>query len=308
MMRALVIDRLAPGSLRVADVAVPAPSAGETLVRVRAASVHPTDRHFLQNAQDGLIPGSELVGTVDEAAADDSGPPAGTRVTGIAMGGAWAQYVCVPTTHLAAVPDGLSDPVALSLPLAGASALRALRAIGPILGKRILVTGATGAVGMLAVQLAVIGGAADTLAIARDVHSFDRLRELGATVASDVLGEQLGSVHGVIDNVGGDTLTSAFRLLARDGTLVSVGRASGRPSSLEPDDLLGDGGRSGRSIRTFFLPDEDGMLSEDIAYLLDLARRDRLHSSIDSFENLDGDLTALYEGGWRGRLALDLTS
>ncbi|WP_235854915.1 hypothetical protein [Nonomuraea aridisoli] len=84
---------------------------------------------------------------VERAAADASGPSAGTPVVTLGHDGAWAELRAVDTAVIGAVPDG-ADPGAIStVPVAGASALRALRRIGPLLGKRVLVTGATGGVG-----------------------------------------------------------------------------------------------------------------------------------------------------------------
>ncbi|WAP52203.1 zinc-binding dehydrogenase [Arthrobacter sp. ATA002] len=230
--------------------------ASEALVRIVAAPVNPTDLHFAAQAPDGAVIGYELAGIIEVPASDGSGPAAGTRVTGITMSGSWAEYAAVPSTQLAAVPDHVDINGAATLPLAGTSALRALRALGPTLGRRILITGATGAVGMIAVQLAAISGAAVITAAARDVQAFSRLRGLGATSTCATIDSGLGIFDGVIDNVGGSALKEAFALLASNGTLVSVGRASGEDTILSSVDLQADWGGSGRTIRTFFMPEE----------------------------------------------------
>lgn len=269
--------------------------------------MHPTDRHVVGQGHEGVIPGSEFLGVVEQAAEDGSGPDVGQRVAGVAFGGAWAETVVAPAQQITAVPEELSDDVALSLPLAGASALRALRKLGPLLGKRVLVTGASGAVGLLSLQLAAIGGASEVVAVSRDAAGFPRLRELGATTVTDVLSAELPIVDGVLDSVGGEQLKQAFGRLAAGGRLVSVGRASGAPTMLTPEDLLADGGRSGRSIVTFFLPEEGPDLGADISFLLGLARDSRLLSGIDVYEPLDGDLALLHSGHRSGRLALRIS-
>ena len=86
---------------------------------------------------------------------------------GIVDRGAWAQRVAVPTTTLAPLPDEVSDAQAATLPVAGLTALKALDIGGNPLGRRVLVTGANGGVGRLAVQLAAVAGAHVT-ALVRD--------------------------------------------------------------------------------------------------------------------------------------------
>jgi len=75
-------------------------------------------------------------------------------VVGLIRGGAWPQLAAVPTNRLATIPDRVSDAQAATLPTAGMTALLALEAAGPVLAKRVLITGATGGVGRMATQLA----------------------------------------------------------------------------------------------------------------------------------------------------------
>lgn len=191
------------------------------------------------------------------------------------------------------------------MPLAGASALRALRVLGSTLGRRVLITGATGAVGRIAVQLAAASGAAAIAAVARDKQAFELLRELGATSTSAVIGSDLGIFDGVIDNVGGSALRDAFALLASNGTLVSVGRASGEDVVLSATDLQGDWGGSGRTIRTFFMPEEGGPdLRSDFEFLIHLAAAGRLHTNIGDRVSLSSGLDIIRTGAWKGKLVL----
>ncbi|QVQ52264.1 zinc-binding dehydrogenase [Spiractinospora alimapuensis] len=212
----------------------------------------------------------------------------------------------MPTSQLAVIPAGVDVEGAATLPIAGVSALRALRALGPVLGRRLLVTGATGAVGAFAVQLAAAAGVSEVIATARNPAAFPRLRELGASTVVDSLTAELGPVHGVVDNVGGPTLAQAFRLTAANATVVSVGRASGEDTVLASEDLMGDWGRSGRAIRTFFLPEEGAELGDDIGFLLRLANEGRLHPRVNHREDLPGELTLLRGGEWPGKLVLRL--
>ncbi len=93
------------------------------------------------------------------AAADGSGPPVGTRVVGMLATGAWAERIRAPSHAVAALPDAVTDAQAATLPVAGLTALHALRQGGLLLGRKVLVDGATGGVGHLAMQLAATAGA-----------------------------------------------------------------------------------------------------------------------------------------------------
>src|SRR5438067_877102 len=107
-MRAVVVDPGAPGRLVLRDVEPPAPGRLEALVRVAALSLNRGELRRAASAEAGWRPGWDLAGTVEQVAADGSGPPVGSRVVGLLNPGAWAELVAVPTTALAALPDGCS--------------------------------------------------------------------------------------------------------------------------------------------------------------------------------------------------------
>lgn len=252
-VRALVVDHASPGHLTLTDVPDPRPAAHEALVRVEAFSLNSGEIHAATRPEtpDGTRLGWDAAGVVVQAAADGSGPAEGQRVVTVGHTG-WAELRAVPAALLGTAPQG-ADPGALStLPVAGLSALHALRRMGPLLGRRVMVTGASGGVGRYAVQLAARAGA-QVLAVSRDPGRAAELRALGATEVLTEPAAVRSPVAGVLDNVGGPHLVDAFAALGAGGTLVSVGRSSGADAILPPDALLGDGGRHDRSIRTFFL-------------------------------------------------------
>ena len=106
-----------------------------------------------------LLHRTHFAGVVDETAPDGSGPANSTRVVGMLPSGAWAERIRVPSNAVAALPDEVTDAQAATLPVAGLTALHALRQDGLLLGRKVLIDGASGGVGHLACQLAAASGA-----------------------------------------------------------------------------------------------------------------------------------------------------
>lgn len=280
-MQALVHDPDSPSALRRAEVPDPVPEAGEALIAVAAASFNFLDLAYGQDLHGvGGVPGEDAAGVVVTAAADGSGPPAGTRVASFAMGGALAGRRAVPTADIGVVPDGVDLAAAAALPAAGVTALRAVRRLGSLLGRRVLVTGASGGVGGYAVQLAALAGA-HVVAHVGSVERGAGLRELGAAELVTDLGD-VAPVHGVLDNVGGPLLAATVALLAEGGVALSVGAASGKPSTIDFEAERRRGGR--RSVEVFTVDTGYAGFGDDIGELLGLVAAGRLDPQI----------------GWRG--------
>ncbi|GAA2814724.1 zinc-binding dehydrogenase [Saccharopolyspora taberi] len=239
-MRALVVDPEAPANLRIGTVASAEPQPGQVLVDVHHISLNHGEISFAAGREPGTVHGYDASGVIARTAA--GGPRLGARV--IAFGsGAWAERLAVDADAVAEIPDsvGLSD--AAALPMAGLTALRTLRT-APILGKRVLVTGASGGVGRYAVQLAAIGGAH---VIARATRT-DGLAELGAhEVVTDLDG--IAPVDLVLDNVGGPGLREAWDVLAPGGSVQNIGWTSGEPVEFPPYSLFAIG--PSKSLNTF---------------------------------------------------------
>jgi NADPH:quinone reductase-like Zn-dependent oxidoreductase len=182
---------------------------------------------------------------VETAAADGSGPKPGTRVVGILPSGAWAERVNCRSHAVAALPEAVSDAEAATLPVAGLTALHALRQGGLLLGRKVLVDGASGGVGHLACQLAAAAGAYVWGHVRREEHRAAVAEWCGQRV---VLGPDLATAtpHGpfwlVLDSLGGPALSAALGMLQPNGTCVTFGVSAASTASFESREFFGTGG------------------------------------------------------------------
>lgn len=221
--RAVVVDPEAPGRLVIRPVPDPTTGRDEAVVRVHAISLNRGEVRRSGMAVAGWRPGWDLAGVVERAAANGSGPAVGTRVVGIVLEGAWAERVAVPSNALAELPDKVTFSQAATFPVAGLTALHALARGGLLLGRRVLVTGATGGVGDFAVQLGRLAGAHVT-ASARRADQVPALRQLGAHEV--LVGDEIPpspKYDLIVDSVGGSTLGTALAALNRLGVCVTFG-------------------------------------------------------------------------------------
>ena len=232
-MRAVIYDPQARANLRLADVDEPAAAESEAVIQVRATALNFGEVHFIDRMRKpGEVPGWDAAGVVVQAAADGSGPPVGSRVVGFHGAGGWAQRRTVPTENLAILPDSVEFGPAAALPVAGVTALQALRRLGPVVGRRVLITGASGGVGRFAVQLAARAGAHVVAAVGSEARGAG-LRDLGAAEVVVGLADITERVFGVLDNVGGQLLAEAFSLVADGGSAQSIGMASNQPTTID---------------------------------------------------------------------------
>jgi NADPH2:quinone reductase len=303
-MRALVADPSAPGRIAIRDVPEPVPAPGEVLVEVRAFSINRGEVRMLGTAADGWRPGWDFAGILQ--ADVEHGLPAGSRVVGIRQGGTWAERVAVLQGWIAELPDGVSFAQGAALPTAGLAALRMLR-LGPaILGRRVLVTGASGGVGRFAIQLAHLGGADVTALVSSRSARAAGLRELGADEVVSDIGQLRGRFDLILESVGGDTLGRLVSMMDPQGTLVMFGNSSDEPTTFNVRDVYNGALVRLQGFELFFGVDPFG---RDLGYLATLVAEGKLDPQLAgelSWEEMPEAIERLRNRDVAGKVALTL--
>ena len=237
-MQAIVIDPQVPVRLGFQTVEPPVPQTNEAVIRVRAISLNRGEVVYLVQGTAGTRLGWDFAGVVEQAAADGSGPTKGMRVVGVSMlpPGAWCEQVAAPTNALAELPQSVSFAQAAALPVAGLTALYAIEHSGSLIARPVLVTSASGGVGLFACRLAFLAGA-QVVGQVRQSSSASLVKEAGADHV--VVDENIaaaatyGPYHLIIDQLGGRTLAEAMTQLAPGGTCVAIGGIAGREVPLD---------------------------------------------------------------------------
>ena len=290
--------------MRLADVEEPVAAESEALIQVRATALNFGEVHFIDHMRKpGEVPGWDAAGVVVQTAADGSGPPVGSRVVGFHGAGGWAERRAVPTENLAVLPDSVDFGPAAALPVAGVTALQSLRALGPVVGRRVLITGASGGVGRFAVQLAARAGAHVIAAVGSTARGAG-LKALGATEVVVGLADVAEPVSGVLDNVGGPLLAEAFSLLADGGSLQSIGMASNQPSTIDFEVERRTGVRKRLEPFTVRTP-----FDRDLTYLVELLAAGELDPQIGlrtSWNDVSEAAEALLDRRVAGKAVLDV--
>ncbi|UCI08985.1 zinc-binding dehydrogenase [Mesorhizobium sp. B1-1-8] len=304
-MLALAISSDSQSRLKLTEIDEPHCCSNEALVAVHATSLNRGELRLLGIRRDGWVPGQDVVGVIERAAADGSGPVAGTRVAALVDQAGWAERVAVPTDRLAVLPEGVSFASAATLPVAGTTALRTLRHGGDLTGQQVLITGASGAVGRFQIQIARQQGGIVT-AVAATRHDED-LRGLGAAkiVGSIELAE--GPFSLITESVGGESLARAIERVAPGGTIVMFGSSSGELTPVGFRQFVP--GHEGARLQTFAYYTSGSAIGADIAWLLGLVAAGRLETRVAltvPWTDIAKALDALRQRSFSGKAVLTI--
>jgi NADPH:quinone reductase-like Zn-dependent oxidoreductase len=184
---------------------------------------------------------------------------------------------------MAVLPDGVSFAQAATLPVAGLTALRTLRHGGALVGRRVLVTGAAGGVGTLAVQIAVASGGHVTAVVGRAERGAG-LKELGAAEVVVGIDAAQGRFALILESGGGESLARAIQLVEARGTIVVYGNSSGEPT---PISFVNFRGAANARIQTFsyFTSEAEERFGPDLALLVSLIADGSLKPQIGAERN-----------------------
>jgi NADPH2:quinone reductase len=282
-IRAVVVDTDVPGRLVIKEVAAPEPAPEEALVQVEATSLNRGEVLGVMHSPMGWRPGWDLAGTIIKQAADGTGPKVGSRVIGnFDTGGAWAEQVAIPGGRLAEIPDNVTFAQAATLPIAGTTALRAVEKGGPLLNKRVLITGSTGGVGLFTHQLARLSGAY-IVGTVRNARNEALVREAGADQV--IVGDDLAAAGAygpydlIIDSLGGKALEGTLALLVPGAMCVLLGW-SASPEAKATINLRNLIVTGGTTLTTLSYGGQLTTHSRDLTRLVQLVATQQLRTSI----------------------------
>lgn len=287
------------------DVAEPAPRPGEALVAVESFSVNRGELALLAARPQGWRPGQDVAGVVLAAAADGSGPPAGTRVVGLVEQAGWAQRVAIDTGKLVDLPQDVTMADAATLPIAGLTALRTLRLGGSILGRRVLITGAAGGVGHLQTQLAAVAGA-QVVAVTRRENVHSELLAAGAHEVVHDVSDADGLFDMILEGVGGRSLSKVIGKAGPGSTIVLFGASDVEPSQLS---LLDFFGHENAVIQTYFSYANLAPVKDDLAALIRLMQSGQLTVRLGAhrpWSEINAVLDDLHAGSIDGKAVLHI--
>ena len=282
--RAIVVDPTSNERLAIRTVPLAPAYRDEVTVRVRAISLNRGEvNRAVRSAEAGWRPGWDFAGTIEETAPEGGGPAVGTRVVGMLNAGAWAETIRVPRC-VAALPDNVTDAQAATLPVAGLTALHALRQGGLLLGRKVLIDGASGGVGHLACQLALASGAI-VYGHVRNAKFRDMVAEWcgDRTIVAPELSAAAssGPFDLILDSVGGSALGAALGMLRSGGTCVTFGVSESPTATFESGTFFRGGGTRLYGLILFHELKKVEPASEGLAILAEMIARGSLRPRIE---------------------------
>jgi NADPH2:quinone reductase len=314
-MRAVrIVSHEGAGELEVGEVERPVARADRVRVRVRAAGLNRADllqkrgRYPAPKGSPADIPGLEFAGEVEQVGDEVRMWKTGQRVFGLTAGGAQAEYVLVPESHLAEIPDALDFAEAAAVPEVFITAHDALFTQGGLeTGERVLVHAAGSGVGTAAVQLARAAGAGRVFGTARTAEKIERAREFGldegVTVGDDprVFAEAVrewtkgAGVNVVLDLVGASYLDANLDALGQRGRMLLVGTLGGASAPLDFRKMMGKRLQlTGTALRARSTEEKAAAVRRFAAHVVPLLARRSVRPVLDTKYTLE-DVRAAYE-------------
>src|SRR5580692_5970550 len=256
-MRAIQMTEFGgPEVLELAELPTPEPGPEETLIRVTRAGLNFADTHtrtnsYVQKATLPLVPGGEVAGVREDT---------GERVVALVGSGGYAEYATAPKQLVFPIPDGLDDGAALAMVVQGTTAWHLYRTAARVAeAESVVIHGAAGGVGSIAVQLGHAMDAGRVIATASSEEKRALALELGADVAIDPAAEGLTErlieanegreVDVVFDMSGGKVFDASYAALAPFGRIVVCGIATSEPNEVRTGSLL----RHSRAVVGFYI-------------------------------------------------------
>ncbi|MGW0883754.1 NADP-dependent oxidoreductase [Streptomyces sp. NPDC002671] len=281
-----------PEVLQLSEVTAPEPGPGQVRIRVRAASVNPLDLKVRSGLMAGTFPvsfpatpGLDAAGVVD-AVGEGAGAAVGDEVVGSAVGGSYSEYTLLDRP--VAKPEALSWEAAASLVTVGRTAFRVLGQLGVHAGQTLLVHGAGGAVGTIAVQLAVARGV--TVVGTAGEHDIERLTALGATAvrygdgwAERVKAAAPQGVDFVFDASGAGVLADSVALTGDSAHVITIADMTAAQHGVRFS--AGDTGQAGESLPELVRLAAAGKLTVPIWRTYPLAQAAQAHTDLEAHRN-----------------------
>jgi NADPH:quinone reductase len=317
-MRAIQMTEFGgPEVLKLVELPQPQPTAGEVLIRVTKAGVNFADTHtrtnsYVRKATLPLVPGGEVAGVREDT---------GERVVALTGTGGYAEYAVAPAAHVFPIPAGVDDGTALALVIQGTTAWHLYRTAARVAdGESVVVHGAAGGVGSIAVQLGRPLGAGRVIGTATSDEKRALALELGADAAIDPapegLTERLVEANGgseldvVFDISGGEVFDASYRALAPFGRIVVCGIATSEPNEVRTGSLL----RHSRAVVGFYIfhcLERPGMFEQALTDLFARVARAELEVVVGNTYSLEQAPQAhidLRERRTMGKLLIDPTA
>ena len=319
-MKAIYRDKYGPPDvLDLTEVEKPDPGHNQVLIKVHAASVNPMDWHVLRGepflvrlmgfgvrTPKHLVIGADMAGRVEAVGEDVTQFKAGDEVFGSGMG-AFAEYACIREDAVALKPSKVTLEQAAAVPIAGLTALQALRDQGHLQeGQQVLINGASGGVGTFAVQIAKALGARVTGVCS--TKNVDLVRSLGADNVIDYTKENFWDGDKeydlIVDNAAFYSLGMPLRVLKATGIYVGVGGSSSTGAvlrSLVFNPLIAK--MKGRKVVTFIA----SVVQDDLVYLKGLMEDDKVAPVVDrryTLGEVPEAIRYVEEGHTRGKVVI----